>query len=106
MMAPGKRRNKPELPIAPPPSLAQTSASILFRTRTLDRKGRCPMATTTRRTDPALWERIKAKVTRGSKGGRAGQWSARKAQLAVQDYKKAGGGFIGARSSRNHLVKW
>jgi hypothetical protein len=29
------------------------------------------------------------------KGGKAGQWSARKAQLAVQAYKKAGGGYGG-----------
>ena len=35
------------------------------------------------------FERIKA----GSKGGPAGKWSARKAQLLAARYKKAGGGY-------------
>jgi hypothetical protein len=33
-------------------------------------------------------------------------WSARKAQLAVAEYKKSGGGYIGRKSSSNSLVKW
>jgi hypothetical protein len=37
----------------------------------------------------AIFERIKA----GSKGGAPGQWSARKAQMTAQAYKKAGGGY-------------
>ena len=37
----------------------------------------------------ALFERIKA----GGKGGAPGQWSARKAQMLAQQYKKAGGGY-------------
>lgn len=64
------------------------------------------MAATAKRTDPKLWERVKAKVTRGSKGGKAGQWSARKAQTAVQEYKAAGGGYAGGKSADNHLVQW
>jgi hypothetical protein len=32
-------------------------------------------------TKPALRERIKKRITEGSKGGKPGQWSARKAQL-------------------------
>ena len=40
------------------------------------------------------------------KGGRKGQWSARKAQLAVQRYKAAGGGYEGRKSADNHLVQW
>lgn len=58
------------------------------------------------RTDPALWESIKAKVTAGNKGGNPGQWSARKAQLAVHLYKKAGGGYIGKQDPENALKKW
>ncbi|MFZ6762757.1 hypothetical protein [Pseudoroseomonas sp. WGS1072] len=58
------------------------------------------------RTDPVLWEKVKAEVQRGDKGGEPGQWSARKAQLAVRAYKKAGGGYSGARSSANHLTAW
>jgi len=58
------------------------------------------------RTKPELWERVKAEVTRGSKGGLPGQWSARKAQLAVKLYNDRGGKYIGKRSSRNSLHQW
>ena len=47
------------------------------------------MASATK-TKPKLWKRIVASVKSGSKGGRPGQWSARKAQIATARYKKAG----------------
>lgn len=59
-----------------------------------------------KKTKPSLWKRIVASVKAGSKGGNAGQWSARKAQLATARYKKAGGGYSGAKSSNNSLSKW
>jgi len=59
-----------------------------------------------RRTDPALWERVKAEVTASDKGGRPGQWSARKAQRAVQLYKERGGGYLGAKDPDNALTRW
>ena len=58
------------------------------------------------KTDPALWERTKAEITASGHGGVAGQWSARKAQMAVQKYKAAGGGYTGAKSADNHLSQW
>lgn len=61
---------------------------------------------TAKKTKPGLWKRIVAAVKAGTKGGRAGQWSARKAQLAVARYKKAGGGYKGAKESSNKLSKW
>lgn len=62
---------------------------------------------TTKRTDEALWERIKKKVTAMDTAGTAsGQWSARKAQMAVKLYKEAGGGYVGKKSASNALVKW
>ncbi|WP_206667429.1 hypothetical protein [Muricoccus nepalensis] len=61
---------------------------------------------TARKTDPKLWEKVKARVTRGTKGGDAGEWSARKAQLAVAEYKKAGGGYEGGKKADNHLSQW
>lgn len=64
------------------------------------------MGRTANRTDPALWETVKRTVTRGNKGGRPGQWSARKAQLAVQDYKRRGGGYEGPRRTDNSLRQW
>lgn len=58
------------------------------------------------RTEPALWQRVKARVMRGAKGGKPGTWSARKAQLAVAEYKRAGGGYRGGKSPRNSLARW
>ena len=60
----------------------------------------------TQRTNPELWSRVKAEVTRSSKGGLPGQWSARKAQLAVKLYKDRGGKYVGRKSSRNSLHQW
>ena len=64
------------------------------------------MADTAQRTDPALWDRIKAEVTAGDKGGHAGEWSARKAQMAVQRYKAEGGSYKGDKDPHNHLAEW
>lgn len=64
------------------------------------------MASTAVKTNPALWERIVKRVKAGSKGGDRGEWSARKAQLAVALYKKAGGGYRGKKSADNSLSKW
>jgi hypothetical protein len=62
---------------------------------------------TTKRTDEALWERIKKKVTGMSTAGTdAGKWSARKAQMAVKMYKEAGGGYVGKKPASNSLVQW
>ena len=44
-------------------------------------------------TKPSMRKRIFNSVKAGSKGGRPGQWSARKAQLVASRYKKAGGGY-------------
>lgn len=64
------------------------------------------MSDTAERDDPKLWERVKKKVTAGSEGGKAGEWSARKAQLAVAEYKKAGGGYVGRKDADNSLHQW
>ena len=58
-------------------------------------------------TKPGLRESIKSRILAGSKGGRPGQWSARKAQLVAQAYKKAGGGYSGSKTSKQKsLSKW
>ena len=44
-------------------------------------------------TKPAMRKRQFARIKAGSKGGRPGQWSARKAQMLASAYKKAGGGY-------------
>ncbi len=58
-------------------------------------------------TKPKLRERIKKEVMASSKGGKAGQWSARKAQLLAQRYKAAGGGYTGGKSkTQKSLSSW
>lgn len=58
-------------------------------------------------TNPELRNRIKNRIMSGSKGGKPGQWSARKAQLVALEYKKAGGGYSGSKSSKQKsLSKW
>mgnify|MGYP003114882957 FL=1 len=64
------------------------------------------MAKTAKKTNEKMWKRIVASVKAGSSGGRPGQWSARKAQIATKRYKKRGGGYKGAKSSSNRLSKW
>ena len=64
------------------------------------------MSETAQKTDPARWERIKGESTAGAKGGKAGQWSARKAQMAVLAYKHAGGGYVGQQDPHNSLHEW
>jgi hypothetical protein len=59
------------------------------------------------RTDEGKWKRIVASVKAGSKGGKPGEWSARKAQLASQRYKKSGGGYKGPKTeAQKSLSKW
>ena len=44
-------------------------------------------------TKPEMRKRLFNKIKAGSKGGDPGEWSARKAQLLANQYKKAGGGY-------------
>ena len=44
-------------------------------------------------TKPTMRKRLFRQIMAGTKGGSAGQWSARKAQLLAMMYKKRGGGY-------------
>jgi len=44
-------------------------------------------------TKPDLRRQIKRELTDSDKGGRPGQWSARKSQMLVQEYERRGGGY-------------
>ena len=44
-------------------------------------------------TKPTLRKRLFEQIKAGGKGGKPGQWSARKAQMLAAAYKKAGGGY-------------
>ena len=44
-------------------------------------------------TKPGLRKSIFNRIKAGSKGGKPGQWSARKAQMMAKEYKAKGGGY-------------
>lgn len=56
---------------------------------------------TAKKTKPELWSRKVAAAK-----AKFGKWSARVAQWATAEYKKAGGGYSGAKKSSNSLSKW
>ncbi|CUH40744.1 hypothetical protein JSE7799_03479 [Jannaschia seosinensis] len=64
--------------------------------------------TDAKKTDPELWEKVKKEITESDKGGDPGQWSARKAQMSVQEYKKRGGGYAdeGPDQKDTDLHEW
>jgi hypothetical protein len=58
-------------------------------------------------THPDLREEIKDEIKASDKGGRPGQWSARKSQLLTREYEKRGGGYKGDKDqSQKNLEKW
>ena len=44
-------------------------------------------------TKPTMRKRLFNKIMAGTKCGKSGQWSARKAQMLAKQYKAAGGGY-------------
>ena len=44
-------------------------------------------------TKPGMRKEIFNRIKAGSKGGKPGQWSARKAQMVAKEYKAKGGGY-------------
>ena len=44
-------------------------------------------------TKPTMRKRLFEQIKAGGKGGKPGQWSARKAQMLAREYKAAGGGY-------------
>ena len=60
-------------------------------------------------TRPALRDRLKKTILASARGGKANQWSARKAQLLAAAYKKEGGGYKKSTKrsgAQKHIVKW
>lgn len=59
-------------------------------------------------TKPQLRQRLKKEIKEGDRGGRSGQWSARKAQLLVQEYERQGGGYKSDRKDEDarSLEQW
>jgi hypothetical protein len=44
-------------------------------------------------SDPSLRRRLKAEILQSDRGGKVGQWSARKSQILVREYEAQGGGY-------------
>ena len=44
-------------------------------------------------TKPSMRKNLFKKIKASSKGGKPGQWSARKAQMLAKEYKSKGGGY-------------
>src|SRR5918997_3939512 len=58
-------------------------------------------------THPELREKVKEEIKASDKGGKEGQWSARKSQLLTQEYAKRGGGYKGEKGqSQKNLETW
>ncbi|KGO67456.1 hypothetical protein PITC_009070 [Penicillium italicum] len=62
-------------------------------------------------SDPELRDEIKKEVRGCDKGGKPGQWSARKAQMMASEYKRRGGSYNttkeeGQTESQKHLDTW
>lgn len=58
-------------------------------------------------TRPNLRERLKEEIKEAPKGGRRGQWSARKSQLLAQAYEQEGGRYKGKKTdSQRSLAQW
>ena len=58
-------------------------------------------------TEPELREHIKEEVMAGDKGGKPGQWSARKAQIVAHEYVVEGGAYKHPPNEKQaHLKQW
>jgi hypothetical protein len=58
-------------------------------------------------TKPQLRADLKEKIKAGDKGGKPGQWSARKSQLLAHEYEKQGGGYKDEKTDeQKSLEEW
>lgn len=64
------------------------------------------MTVVSKKSNPELWKRVVSKYKSSSKWWAAWMWSARKAQLAVQEYKSKWGWYSWTKSLNNWLSKW
>ena len=72
---------------------AKSLESIEFRKGGSSKKRKSRVNEAGNYTKPGMRKRLFNKIKAGSKGGRAGQWSARKAQMLARQYKAKGGGY-------------
>ena len=72
---------------------AKSLESIEFRKGGSSKKRKSRVNEAGNYTKPGMRKRLFNKIKAGSKGGNAGQLSARKAQKLAKQYKAAGGGY-------------
>jgi hypothetical protein len=66
---------------------------VMPRKKTTTKKKKSTVNKAGNYTKPTMRKRLFEKIKAGSKGGKPGQWSARKAQLLAKQYKAKGGGY-------------
>ena len=72
----------------------RSKAPIAKKTKTMSRGGSTSTVNSAGNyTNPTMRKNLFNKIKAGSKGGSAGQWSARKAQMLAKQYKAKGGGY-------------
>ncbi len=64
------------------------------------------MTIVSKKSNPELWQRVVSKYKSSSKWWESWTRSARKAQLAVKEYKSKWGWYSWSKSSSNSLAKW
>ena len=72
---------------------AKTLESIKLKKGRKTKKSKSRVNEAGNYTKPGLRKRLFNSIKAGGKGGRPGQWSARKAQMLAKRYKAAGGGY-------------
>ena len=72
---------------------AKALESIKFKKGRKTKKSKSRVNEAGNYTKPGLRKRLFNSIKAGGKGGRPGQWSARKAQMLAKRYKAAGGGY-------------
>ena len=84
-----------------------TKKAVAKKTTAKGKSTKSAAANEDKYTKPELRETIKKQVMADDKGGRAGQWSARKAQLVAHEYEAEGGGYKHPRDpAQESLKKW
>jgi hypothetical protein len=75
------------------PSMAELTGGGVKYTKRFAKGGESRVNEAGNYTQPGMRKRLFEQIKAGSKGGAPGQWSARKAQMLAQQYKKSGGGY-------------
>lgn len=72
---------------------AKTLASLKLKTGGSAKKSKSRVNEAGNYTKPTMRKNLFNKIKAGSKGGKPGQWSGRKAQMLAKQYKAKGGGY-------------